>query len=265
MNIYPNAYYNYLAQRKAAYQQQKQRILQKIKDIYHAYNGVPGYRTMQVYLRREGIVISRPTVHRYMNRELGLLAVVRRRKPNYCKGHAHKVFPNLLQQNFTAEEINHKWCTDFTYLFLSNGSKRYNCTIIDLHDRSVVASITDKKITSDLAIRTLQKAIQSQKPKCQQLLLHSDQGSQYTSQEFIDFCASQGIQQSMSKAGYPYDNAPMERYYNTLKNELIELHCYHTDEELTSSIEEFAYGWYNHGRPHSYNNYQTPYEARCRS
>ena len=57
MNIYPNAYYNYLAQRKKAYQQQKQRILQKIKDIYHAYNGVPGYRTMQVYLRREGMVI----------------------------------------------------------------------------------------------------------------------------------------------------------------------------------------------------------------
>ena len=82
MNIYPNAYYNYLAQRKEAYQQQKQRILQKIQDIYHAYNGVPGYRTMQVYLGREGIVISRPTVHRYMNRELGLLAVVRRRKPN---------------------------------------------------------------------------------------------------------------------------------------------------------------------------------------
>ena len=55
------------------------------------------------------------------------------------------------------------------------------------------------------------------------------------------------------------------RYYNTLKNELIELHCYHTDEELTSSIEEFAYGWYNHGRPHSYNDYRTPYEARCHS
>ena len=87
----------------------------------------------------------------------------------------------------------------------------------------------------------------------------------YTSQEFVDFCVSQGIQQSMSKAGFPYDNAPMERYYNTLKNELIELHCYHTDEELTRSIEEFAYGWYNHGRPHSYNDYRTPYEARYHS
>ena len=75
MNIYPNAYYNYLAQRKKAYQQQKQRILQKIRDIYHAYNGVPGYRTMQVCLGREGMVISRPTVHRYMNREpLSLLS-----------------------------------------------------------------------------------------------------------------------------------------------------------------------------------------------
>ena len=91
MNIYPNAYYNYLAQRKAAYQQQKQRILQKIKDIYHAYNGVPGYRTMRVYLGREGMRISRPTVHRYMNRELGLLAVVRRRKPNYCQTCCNKI------------------------------------------------------------------------------------------------------------------------------------------------------------------------------
>ena len=66
----------------------------------------------------------------------------------------------------------------------------------------------------------------------------------------------------MSKAGYPYDNAPMERYYNTLKNELINLHYYHTDEELNSSIEEFAYITYNHVRTHSYNNYKTPFEAR---
>ena len=66
----------------------------------------------------------------------------------------------------------------------------------------------------------------------------------------------------MSKAGYPYDNAPMERYDNTLKTELIYLHYYHSDQELNASIDEFAYGWYNHARPHSYNGYKTPYEAR---
>lgn len=66
----------------------------------------------------------------------------------------------------------------------------------------------------------------------------------------------------MSKAGYPYDNAPMERYYNTLKNELIYQYEYKTDEELNAAIEEYAYTWYNHVRPHSYNGYKTPFEAR---
>lgn len=66
----------------------------------------------------------------------------------------------------------------------------------------------------------------------------------------------------MSKAGYPYDNAPMERYYNTLKNELIYLHEYKTEKELNTAVEEFAYVWYNHVRPHSYNSYRTPFEAR---
>ncbi len=66
----------------------------------------------------------------------------------------------------------------------------------------------------------------------------------------------------MSKAGYPYDNAPMERYFNTLKNEWINLHEYQTEEQLYEAVEEFAYVYYNHVRPHRYNGYQTPYEAR---
>lgn len=197
-----------------------------------------------------------------MNTELGLTSIVRRKKPSYKKGTAHKVFENIIKQDFTAVEANQKWCTDFTYLFLSNGSKRYNCSILDLHDRSIVASITDKHITADLAIRTVKKALASQPAIKGQLILHSDQGSQYTSKEFIEFCETSKITQSMSKAGCPYDNAPMERYYNTLKNELINLHDYHTDRELYSAIEEFAYITYNHIRPHSYNNYKTPFEAR---
>lgn len=74
----------------------------------------------------------------------------------------HKVFDNKLKQDFIADKINQKWCTDFTYLFLVNHEVRYNCTIIDLHDRSVIASITDRSISSDLAIRTLQKALDSE-------------------------------------------------------------------------------------------------------
>ena len=198
-----------------------------------------------------------------MNREMKLFSISRKRKPNYEHGTPHKVFENKLNQEFSADKINQKWCTDFTYLFLTDGTKRYNCSIIDLHDRSIVASITDRHITADLAKRTLQKAVNSQTGiNLKHLLIHSDQGSQYTSKEFTEFCESLGITQSMSKAGYPYDNAPMERYFNTLKNDLIYQHYYHTEKELYDAIEEFAYVHYNHVRPHSYNNYKTPFEAR---
>ena len=192
-----------------------------------------------------------------------LFSISRKRKPDYKSGDAHKVYENKLNQDFESPEINQKWCTDFTYLFLTNGSKRYNCTILDLHDRSVVASITDRNITADLARRTLEKAIHSQpRMDLSKLLLHSNQGSQYTSKEFTEFCEGLGIIQSMSKAGHPYDNAPMERYFNTLKNDLIYQHYYHTEEELYNAVEEFACVYYNHVRPHSYNNYRTPFEAR---
>ena len=62
----------------------------------------------------------------------------------------------------------------------------------------------------------------------------------------------------MSKAGYPYDNAPIEKYFNTLKNDLIYQHYYHTEDELYEAVEEFAYVQYNHVRQHSYNNYKRP-------
>lgn len=217
---------------------------------------------MRAYLLRRGITLSTVTVHKYMNIELKLRSIVRRKPPEYKSGNPHEVFPNLLKQDFSSDRINTKWCTDFTYLFLENGDKRYNCTIIDLHERSVVASITDRRITADLGVRTLRKALESQPKIKGQLILHSDQGSQYTSKEFVEFCKSAGVTQSMSKAGYPYDNAPMERYFNTLKNELIYEHSYRTENELYSAIDEFAYITYNHERPHSYNGYKTPFEAR---
>ena len=125
-----------------------------------------------------------------------------------------------------------------------------------------VANITDRNITSDLAIRTLRKALESQPTIKEGLILHSDQGSQYTSKAFTEFCESVNVTQSMSKAGYPYDNAPMERYFNTLKNECTNLYEFTTEETLYQKVEEFAYVDYNHVRPHSYNGYRTPYEAR---
>ena len=214
-SLCPNAYYNFLKARRSGALHSKQIACNEIKSIYHETNGILGYRNMKIFLSRRGINLSKTTVHKYMNKELMMKSIVRRKKPGYVKGTPHKVFPNLIKQNFIAEKTNNLWCTDFTYLFLTNGSKRYNCSIIDLYDRSIVASIK--------------------------------------------------IIQSMSKAGCPYDNAPMERYYNTLKNELIYLHHFHTDNELNQAVSDFAYSWYNHIRPHTFNNGLTPFEARYKN
>lgn len=135
--------------------------MEEIKDIYHSHNGVNGYRSIRFYLERRGYSYSVATIHKYMNTELELRSIARPRKPGTKPGKPHKVFENKLKQDFTAEKPNQKWCTDFTYLFLKNGDVRYNCIIIDIYDRSVAVSITDRHITSGLAIRTLQKTLDS--------------------------------------------------------------------------------------------------------
>ena len=262
IGISPNGYFNYLKHTKAEYRIKKQEIHKEIKSIYHELNGIIGHRSMRVFLARKGICLSKTTVQKYMNKELHLHCICRRKKPGYRKGHAHKVFPNLLNQNFQSETPNRIWCTDFTYLYLTNGTTRYNCSIIDLYDRSVVASVNGRFITSELAIKALDKAIRSTNCEPERLILHSDQGAQFTSLEFVMKCEDCCITQSMSAAGCPYDNAPMERYYNTLKEELINQYCFDTIEDLDYAVSEFAYGWYNQVRPHSYNGYQTPFEKR---
>jgi transposase InsO family protein len=131
-----------------------------------------------------------------------------------------------------------------------------------LYDRSVIASLNGKSITSQLAIETIKQALSKHKPSKNGLILHSDQGSQFTSKEFTEFCEHMKIEQSMSKAGNPYDNAPMERYFNTLKNECTNLYEFETEEMLYRTVEEFAYVKYNHLRPHTYNGNKTPFEAR---
>ena len=161
LHIHPNAYYNYLRNAKTGYLAQKSHCCQRIQALYHDSHGVMGHRKMKAFLQREGISLSKTTVHKYMNRELQLHSICRRKRLAYHRGLAHKIFPNLLKRNFSPEQPNRVWCTDFTYMTLTNGTMRYNCSIIDLYDRSVVASDNSSFITSFLAVRTLEKALSS--------------------------------------------------------------------------------------------------------
>ena len=253
MGICPNAYYNYRKHRKNAKKNTKASTLKLIEKIYREAGGKPGYRMMKSLLDNKGIHLSAHTVHNYMNKELGLKSVTRKAKRrHYNVPEPYGLFENLLDQDFHADRRNAKWCVDFTYLSFGKNNRRYNCTIIDLYDRRVVASVNGNRINTQLAIDTLEEAIRNVGGETG-MILHSDRGSQFASKEFIEFCKGLGIIQSMSKPGCPYDNAPMERYFNTLKAELLHLNKYETEKELYTAITAYAYGWYNNLRPHSYN------------
>lgn len=260
LKIYPNAYYNYKKSHKDHYLRKKAEHKQAILDIYHEYSGRPGHRMMAVFLARKNITLSKTTVLKYMQ-ELEIRSVVAPKKRRYHKGECYKKFANLLNQDFTVNAPNKKWCTDFTYMFLSDGAKRYNCSILDLYDRSVIATKNSARIDAQLAIDTLQLALERTHVG-KGLILHSDQGSQYTSRAFTEFCEQKHVTQSMSKAGCPYDNSPMESFYGTFKAEFINQHTFKEDEQLDNGTLEYIYGYYNHRRPHSSNGYLTPFEKR---
>ena len=97
----------------------------------------------------------------------------------------------------------------------------------------------------------------------EKVILHSDQGVQFTSWEFVSFCKDNNVTQSMSKAGCPYDNAPMERFYNTFKSNFYNVTLF-SNVEMMDELTAKYINRYNYVRPHSYNNYLTPMEARYR-
>lgn len=261
----PSVYYNYLHSKRSGCRARKKQILEEIRSIYEEHNGTDGYRKIHYYLLQKGYRISLETTRKYMNQELGLFSSIGARHPPYEKRIPFHICPDILKGNFRADRVNEKWCIDFTFIALENGSIRYNCAIMDLYDRSIVASICGQDMTSELAIRTLKKALSTdQGIDPRKLILHSDQGNEFTAEEFTTYCLKEGIRQSMSPPGHPYSNAPMERYFSTLKNELINRKSYGSEKDLYEAVDDFVENYYNTKRPHTYNNNKPPYEVRYR-
>ena len=255
LEIYPNAYYSYLKDRKKQYRLKKQKVQFRILDIYHENGGTPGYRQVRDYLALEGINYSALTIHNYM-REMHLYSITRKKNPYKNPGGESIIYPNLLNQKFKAKVKNKIWLVDFTYVFTKEHKVVYNCSIIDVYDRFVVATLNSTRMDTKLAINTLKMALERNKTSGY-IILHSDQGSQFASREFGEFCKKNHVQQSMSRAGCPYDNAPMERFFNTLKCEFVYSHAFNNYDDLNKKIINFV-KHYNYKRPHTFNNGMTP-------
>ena len=126
---------------------------------------------------------------------------------------------DLVKRKFIVTEPNKIWTTDVTYLILK-GARAYLSTILDLYDRKVVAYVISKRNDNKLVMDTLNKALANQKDVTG-LIIHSDQGFQYTSYEYKVICSSKGIQISMSRKGTPIDDSPMESWHGILKKETL--------------------------------------------
>ena len=126
---------------------------------------------------------------------------------------------NLLKRNFKADRPNQKWSTDITYL-IYKGKRMYLSSIMDLNTRNIIAYKISKHIDNKLVIDTLNEAIHKQKD-VSGVILHSDQGFQYTSNEYKAICEANGIIISMSPKGSPVDNSPIESFHSNLKRETL--------------------------------------------
>jgi putative transposase len=166
--------------------------------------------------------------------------------------------PNRLGQRFQVPEINRVWLTDITYIDTDEGWL-FLTAVLDLASRRIVGWAMHATLEQYGVLQALHQALGRRKPSAA-LTIHSDRGSQYTSHAFRTLLEKHHITQSMSGTGNCYDNAPMESFFGTLKDELVHRHRYATREEARQSIVDYIELYYNSLRIHSALEYQTPIE-----
>lgn len=159
------------------------------------------------------------------------------RKNMNAKRIEENVKPNLLKRNFYAEVPNQKWVTDITYL-IYKGQRMYLSSIMDLNTRNIIAYKISKRMDNKLVMDTLNEAIRKQKD-VHGVILHSDQGFQYTSNEYKAICESNGILISMSPKGSPVDNSPIESYHSNLKRETLKSYNITSLKEYVNLVKEW--------------------------
>lgn len=191
-----------------------------IKEIFDESKGTYGYRRIEEgLLQKWGLIMNHKKIQRIMKKyNLRPQYTKRVKHPSY-KRIEENVKPNLLNRKFNTDAPNKIWTTDITYLIL-NGKRAYLSTILDLYDRKVVAYKISNRNDLNIVIDTLNEAIKIRKD-VKGLILHSDQGFQYTSFQYKKVCESNGIIISMSRKGTPIDDSPMESFHGILKKETL--------------------------------------------
>ena len=190
----------------------------RITEIYHEHKGRYGVRRITYQLRNEGILINHKTVHRLMQK-LHLKSVQRQVKYRSYKGTVGKVAPNILQRNFIAEKENQKWTTDVTQINIGE-NKLYLSPILDMYNGEIVSYNISSHPDFAQVMDMLDKAFEKI-PDGTNLILHSDQGFQYTNTEYIRYLDEHGVTISHSRKANCYDNACCENFFGHLIHHIV--------------------------------------------
>jgi putative transposase len=208
-----------------------------------------GPERLQDELRDDGFKAGVSRIKR-LRKRLGLRCKqVRKFKATTNSNHSLPVADNLLKQNFETSRPNQAWVTDITYVQTGEGWL-YLAGVKDLHTCELVGHAMGARMTAALTGRALDQAVCAKRPT-PGLIHHSDRGSQYCSQDYQGLLRQFEMKASMSRRGNCYDNAPMESFWGTLKNELVHHRRYETRAQATREITEYIEIFYNRQRRHS--------------
>lgn len=247
LGVTRGGYYAYIKRPKSARQIAREALAPFIEDVFYANNRRYGSRRVTLELHKMGICANSKTVRRMMS-EMGLVSY-RAPKGHRRGGKASSEGANVLNRDFSVQERNRVWCGDITYIPTREGWL-YLATYLDLFSRKIVGWQVSPRINENLVVAALDNAVNRENPE-RGLMIHTDRGSQYTSNRFCGELRDRGFVQSFSKKGCPYDNAVMESFFRTLKRELPLDRKYDSRIEARQEIFKFIELYYNTKRPHS--------------
>ncbi|MBT1907724.1 IS3 family transposase [Enterobacter kobei] len=242
-------FYAWLHNPVSARDKDNQRLLTLIRDSYSLSGGVYGYRRVHGDLNEIGETCGKNRVGRIM--QLNRIKAVRGYKaPRRIAGRPSVVAPNRVQRQFTVVRANQVWVTDITYIRTWQGWL-YLAVVIDLFARNVVGWSMKPTLSRELALDALMMAVWRRKPDGE-VIVHSDQGSQYGSDDWQRFCRANNLAPSMSRRGNCWDNAVAESFFSSLKKERIRKRIYKTRALARADIFDYIEVFYNRARRHSH-------------
>ena len=246
-----SGFYGWLSRRSqpSARAVRQKAIDEVVRRAFEERRGRSGAPRITFDLRDSGCHADRKTVAASMRRQ-GLRAKAARKfKATTCSRHTLPVAPNLLNQDFHAADPNSKWVGDITYLWSDEGWS-YLAVVIDLYSRKVVGWSLASRMTADLVCEALEMA-QWRRGRPRKVIVHSDRGSQYCSNQYQALLQRHEHRCSMSAKGNCYDNAVAESFFHSLKVEAIHGERFKSREALRQQVFEYIELDYNQQRRHS--------------